>query len=147
MHQCVCMCSSVNRQSCRLSLCYSKTQSDKALTQESCSQSIWKYDCPSKTNQGLSKANSWTIAQAQDGKKKKKKPPSSSKLKWKRGNAERRKVPYLKEIKMKTLQMQIRERWGFVTLPREKCKLAALQSLSASYIKEFSSEKQSLCLV
>lgn len=40
------------------------------LTQESCSQSIWKYDCPSMTNQGLSKANSWTIAQALDGKKK-----------------------------------------------------------------------------
>lgn len=35
------------------------------LTQESCSQSIWKYSCPSVTNQGLSKANSW----AQDGKK------------------------------------------------------------------------------
>lgn len=39
------------------------------LTQESCSQSIWKYDCPSVTNQGPSKANSWTTAQAQDGKK------------------------------------------------------------------------------
>lgn len=54
------------------------------LAQESCSQSIWKYDCPSMTNQGLSKANSWTIAQAQAGKKKH---PNSSMLKWKRGSA------------------------------------------------------------
>lgn len=42
----------------------------KRLTQESCSQSIWKYNCPSMTNQGLSKANSWTIAQAEDREKK-----------------------------------------------------------------------------
>lgn len=60
------------------------TMRQNRLTQESCSQSIWKYDCPSMTNQGLSKAKSWTIAQAQDGKKK---PPNSSVLKWKRGSA------------------------------------------------------------
>lgn len=41
----------------------------KRLTQESCSQPIWKYDCPAMTNQRHCKANSWTIAQAQDEKK------------------------------------------------------------------------------
>lgn len=106
------------------------------LTQGSCNQSIWKYDCPSMTNQRHCKANSWAIAQAQD--EKKKKTPLSAQMRKKE-----RLCSLSKRDKNEDCSNADQGEMRF-SLPRGKYKQAAFQSLNASYIKEFSLEKQRL---
>lgn len=107
MHPCVWMYRTMNKQACRLSLCYAKTQSDKtdsprgAVISQFGNMTALQWQTRGTVKQIVGLLHRLRM-------KKKRKPLPV--LKWER---KRDSVPYLKEIKMKTVQMQIRERWGF----------------------------------
>lgn len=76
MLQRVCMPRARNKQACTLLPGLPQTMSDKRDTHESCSQTIWKYSCLSRTNQRHYKAIASDLAQNELKKKKETLPTS-----------------------------------------------------------------------